>query len=77
MRHTVTYQGYAIQPAPRQLDTGQWGLNLFILWSSKNEEKSRHIYTNDEYATKEEATAQCIDFGQRIIDGKVSEVSID
>ncbi|MDK2745086.1 MAG: HlyU family transcriptional regulator [Nitrospira sp. BO4] len=67
----MIYHGYGIQPAPRHLDTGQWGLNLFILWSSNDEERTRHFYTIDEYATEEEARTHCLAYGQQIIDGKI------
>jgi hypothetical protein len=31
MTQAVTYKGFTIQPAPRQLvDTGQWELNVFM-----------------------------------------------
>ena len=73
----MTYKGYTIQPAPRELiDTGQWGLNLFIVWSTETGEESRHFSTSDEYATKEEAAAHSLNYGQQIIDGTIPGVSV-
>jgi hypothetical protein len=73
----MTYKKYTIQPAPHELiETGKWGLNLFIMWSTEMGEESRHFFTSDQYATKEEATAHCINYGQQIIDGQVSGSSV-
>jgi hypothetical protein len=78
MSQEVTYKGYTIRPALRQLpDTGQWELNVFISWPVEDDdEESRHFYSTGRYATVEEATVQCIAYGQRIIDGKVPGLSI-
>jgi hypothetical protein len=73
----VTYKDFTIQPAPRQLlDTGQWELNVFISWSTEDDEDSRHFVKTGRYATEEEAIAQCIIYGQQIIDGKISGISL-
>jgi hypothetical protein len=72
MSKAVTYKGYTIQPALRHLvDTGQWELNVFISWTTEDEEESRHFYKTGRYATEEEATAHCISYGQQIVDGKI------
>lgn len=75
--NVVTYKGYVIQAASREnVDTSEWGVNFFILWSTEAGEESRHFYTIDQYATKEEATATCMAYGRLIIDGKVPGVSV-
>jgi len=79
MSNAVTYNGYTIRPALRQLvDTGQWELNVFISCSTddEEEEESRHFYSTGRFATEAEALAQCIAFGQQIIDGKIPGQSI-
>ena len=77
MAKAVIYNGYTIQPAPRQLmDTGQWELNVFISWTTEDDEDSRHFVKTSQYATEEEAIAQCITYGQQIIDGKVPGSSV-
>jgi len=77
MAKSVTYKDYTIQAAPRQLvDTGQWELNVFISWSTEDDEDSRHFVKTGRYATEEEATAQCIIYGQQIIDGKIPGSSV-
>ena len=77
MSQEVTYKGYTIRSALRQLpDTGQWELNVFISWPVDDDEECRHFYLTGRCATEEEATAQCIAYGQRIIDGKVPGSSV-
>jgi len=74
----VTYKGFTIQPALRQLvDTGQWELNIFISWIvDGDEEDSRHFVKTGRYATEEDATVQCITYGQQIVDGQVPGSSV-
>ncbi len=77
MGKTVTYKEYTLQAAPRHMaDTGQWELNVFISWTMEGEEESRHFYLVGRYATEEEATSQCIAYGQQIIDGKIPGSSV-
>jgi hypothetical protein len=53
-----------------------WELNVFISWSTKDEEDSRHFVRTGRYTIFEEATAQCIAYGQLIIDGKIPGSSV-
>ena len=77
MSKAVTYKGYTLQPALRQLpDTGQWELNVFISWQADEEEESRHFYSIGRYATEDEAMTQCIAYGQQIVDGKIPGSSV-
>ena len=77
MTQAVTYKGFTIQPAPRQLvDTGQWELNVFISWATEDDEDSRHFVKTGRYATEDEATAQCVTYGQQIVDGQVPGSSV-
>ena len=77
MIKAVTYKGYTLQPAPRQLvDTGQWELNVFISWSVDDDEDSRHFVKTGRYATEDEAITQCIAYGQQIIDGQIPWLSV-
>ena len=77
MSKAVTYKGYTIQPALRQLpDTGQWELNVFISWQADEEEESRHFYSTGRYATEDEAMTQCIAYGQQIVDGRIPGSSV-
>lgn len=72
MSQAILYKGYTIQPAPRQLvDTGQWELNVFISWTTEDDEDSRHFVKTGRYPSEDEAAVQCIAFGQQIVDGKV------
>lgn len=77
MSKSVTYKGYTIQSALRQLpDTGLWELNVFISWQAGEEEESRHFYSTGRFATEDEATVQCTAYGQHIIDGQVPGSSV-
>jgi hypothetical protein len=77
MSQPVLYKGYTIRPALRLLpDTGLWELSVFISWQVDEEEESRHFSSTGRYATEEEATAQCIAYGQQIIDGKILGSSV-
>ncbi|MBX3332254.1 MAG: hypothetical protein KF722_17785 [Nitrospira sp.] len=77
MTKAVTYKEYTIQPAPRQLvDSGQWELNVFISWATEDDEDSRHFVKTGRYATSEEATTQCIAYGQQIVNGQVPGCSV-
>ena len=77
MTQPITYKGYTIQPAPRQLvDTGQWELNVFISWTTGDDEDSRHFVKTSRFATEADATAQCIAYGQDIVDGNVPGSSV-
>lgn len=72
----MTYKGYTIQAAPHELvETDLWSLNLYIMWSTQTGEESRHFYTSDQYATKEEATVHYMNYDQQIIDGKIPGLS--
>ena len=44
--------------------------------SNEDDEDSRHFVKTGRYATEEEATAQCIVYGQQIVDGKVPGSSL-
>lgn len=77
MTTAVAYKSYIIQPAPRYLvDTGQWELNVFISWATGDDEDSRHFVKTGRYNTEEEARAQCIIYGQQIVDGQVPGSSV-
>ncbi len=77
MSTAVAYKSYTIQPAPRYLsDTGQWELNVFISWATEDDEDSRHFVKTGRYATEDEAAAQCIIYGQQIVDGQVPGSSV-
>lgn len=73
----MTYKGYTIQSAPRLLvDTHIWELNVFISQATEGDEDCRHFARTGRYTTFEEATAQCIAYGQLIIDGKIPGSSV-
>ncbi|UVT19007.1 MAG: hypothetical protein H8K03_14475 [Nitrospira sp.] len=77
MSRAVSYKGYIIRPAPQHLvESGMWGLNLHISWSTGNKEHSHHFFKDEAYGTKDEAEIMCIDYGKLIIDGQVPDESV-
>ncbi|MDK2745100.1 MAG: HlyU family transcriptional regulator [Nitrospira sp. BO4] len=77
MTRAVAYKGFIIRPAPQQLvESGMWGLNLFISWSIHNQEHSLHFFKDEAYASKDEAEAICINYGKLIIDGEIPGASV-
>ncbi len=77
MSRAVAYKGFTIRPAPQHVaESGMWGLNVFISWSSEKQEHSLHFFTAELYATKDEAEMLCIGYGKLVIDGEVSGASV-
>ena len=77
MKTAVAYRGFVILPAPRLLtDESMWRMNLHISWSAKDGPATHHFFTADKYATEEEATTNCIAYGQLITDGKIPGESV-
>ena len=72
--NSVSYKGFAITARTLQIrGSGRWTLDLLIgrhrdLWAFSG------LRT---YPTEESAIAGCCEFGRRIIDGRVSNCSVD
>ena len=77
MDKTVLYEGYAILSSPRYVaESGKWQLSIVISIRLHGGVKPRKFSSEVLYATEQEADIQGIDFGQRIIDGKVKGLSV-
>ena len=71
---TVRYRGFDIMSRPYELaETGEWTVDLII----RRNERFRTFSVNERYATVEEADAQCVGLGRRIIDNRVKGWSVD
>lgn len=74
----TTYKNYTIQSNPVYLfDTEQWKLTIAITWERSGGMTSRKFSGPITYSTKQEAADHGINFGQRIIDGKVPGLSVN
>ncbi|RPI99221.1 MAG: hypothetical protein EHM36_16320 [Deltaproteobacteria bacterium] len=67
------YRGFIIYPTPkRSLDATAWTIELSIrLAGNIKVFKSGHTFS-----TEGEAVFHCIDFGKRIIDGEVEDLTV-
>ena len=71
---TVRYRGFDIVPRSYQLaDSGAWTVDLEI----RRNGRVRAFSANEHYPTREEAEAQCVGFGRRIIDRRVKGWSVE
>lgn len=78
MSKNATYKDYVIRSTPIQLlDSMQWTLAIAIYWERNGLVTTRPFSAEHTYQTEEEADLHGITFGQRIIDGKVPELSVD
>ena len=77
MGKTILYEGYAILSSPRRVaESEKWQLCIVISIRPHGGVKPRTFSSEVLYATEQEAELQGIDFGQRIIDGKVEGHSV-
>ena len=78
MSRVVLYQGYTITSYPvHESESGQWQLNIVISGEEEGSTFSRSYWMPLTYPTETEADIAGVTFGQRIIDGKVSGISVD
>jgi hypothetical protein len=71
---SVSYKGFAITPRTFQIrDSGRWTLDLLIGRRAGLRAFTRPVT----YATERAAIVACCRFGQRIIDGRVRDCSVD
>jgi len=77
MDKTILYEGYAILSSPRYVaESGKWQLCIVISIRPHGGVKPRTFSSEVLYATEQEADLQGIEFGQRVIDGKVEGHSV-
>jgi len=74
---TAVYQGYTIKSFPQQhFKSDQWVISLEILWQHDGVPTVKSFTADTHYASEEDADVHGIAFGQRIIDGTVSGLSL-
>src|SRR4029077_21059539 len=77
MDKTILYEGYAILLSPKYVaESERWQLCIVISIRPHGGVKPRTFSSEVLYATEQEAELQGIDFGQRLIDGKVEGHSV-
>ena len=78
MSTTVCYRTYTIASYPlQQPSTGQWEIETSIIWERDGSMASLPFSAQGSYRTEEEADINGINYAQRIIDGKITELSLD
>ena len=78
MSTTVCYRTYTITSRPLQRpSTGEWEIETSIVWEHDGSMTILPFSTNGTYRTEEEADIDGINYAQRIIDGKIAELSLD
>ena len=68
---TIEYSGFEIIARPYQLATGQWAMETHI----RRNNVVRAYFASNKFDKWDEATAHCLHFGKRIIDGEIPEFS--
>jgi hypothetical protein len=77
MSDHAPYQGYLIEPTPKQLrDTGEWTLEIQIARDFGGERRVQLFIAADRFKTRGAAVAGGVQFGRAIIDGKVPDVTV-
>ena len=71
MARSIKYHGYTITPASRhRRQPAGWTLEVQLMPTGRNTGKRRCRAANT-YASEEEAVGHCLEFGRRIVDGKL------
>lgn len=71
---TISYKGFSIETRAYQLrETKHWTVDIRI----RRKGRTRSFSAPERYSTEAEAVAQSLEFGRRIIDGKVPECSVE
>ncbi len=71
MDASIEYNGYVIKPATRRRGKPPtWTLEVHITPAGR-QLGTRRCRAGNTYATQEVAVARCLEFGRRIVDGKI------
>ena len=71
MAQSIEYNGHVITPATRLRGKTQgWTLEVHITAAGRRA-GARRCRAGNRYATQEDAVAHCLEFGRRIVDGKI------
>ena len=73
----AAYKEFQILPTPQQLaDSGEWTLSIVIEKHTGDAVVFRNFSTANSFPTKDEALQRCLEFGRKIIDGEVENLTI-
>jgi len=73
----VVYLGHTIKSAPlQQFKTDRWKVEISIFWTRDGVTTMRSFSADGAYSTEAEADLHGIAFGERIIEGKVSGLTL-
>lgn len=71
MADSVEYHGYVLEPATRQRrEPPGWTLEVHITPVGRRT-GTRRCRASNVYPSQEVATERCVEFGRRIVDGKI------
>lgn len=72
----MPYKGYIVEAHPHQLaENGHWTTNINIEKHTGDAVTSVNYSAGNTFETRDEATAACLQFGRRIIDGEIPKCS--
>ena len=72
---SIKYRDYRIDPRPMKLDAGGWNTSVQICRDTGSEMIFRPYSAKNVWPTEEEAIQQYAEFGRRIIDGEVPDLT--
>ncbi len=68
---TIVYKGYVLYAVPYPRPKEQWSTDVCIMRAFGNKTTTTTFHASNLWDSKEEADAQSIAFGRRIVDGEV------
>jgi hypothetical protein len=74
MERSMDYRGYQVTAKPKQLKAGSWTVEIDIARQFAGKVLVNQFSAANTFPTEAEAITYSLDFGQRIIDGKVPEI---
>ncbi len=64
------YKGYELMPAPKELASGEWNTDFYIVTETGSERVEQSYFSENTCDTREESVQYCITAGKRTIDEK-------
>ena len=71
------YKDYEVHAASLLLPSGEWSLEVHITAQRGDEIQTKPFTGSDTFFSEVEAIRHCLDFGKRIIDGKVKDCGVE
>ena len=73
----TSYKNYEVHAASLLLPSGEWSLEVHITVQRGDEIQTKPFTGSDTFFSEVEAIRRGLDFGKRIIDGKVEDCSVE